>query len=311
MKINLLYQGAFAERAAQKQKNFDPLAMAGQKITGTLNGKAFELTISDELVYMQNELEQLLLKDIHVQNADPNDIFSYRPKDQWLIFSQYLFDAGFFDEMSNGEMNEIESLLQQITDGLDSLTELGIDFYSRVKKPLDSYEAQLELISSTKALKMFSETFLDGEVKAGFDALIEQYWNHNEKKVRNYRSVEERFYEARAKLNLSSVSLSAKQAQMVRITNQLGKTHVSEESLNQLWERYSTLFEQLATEKDRSFIFQLVKEELLGFGTQNVTAKDKDAAKQWISDRVSETFNRTQTYWDKLFEFQSHAVVEI
>lgn len=302
MNINLLYQGALAERATERMKNFNPLAMAGQKITGTLNGKAFELTISDELVHMQNEIDEFLAKDIHVQTADPNDIFSYRPKDQWLVFSQYLYDAGAFDGMSNEEMAEIESLFQQLTDGLDSLTELGINFFGGVKKQLDSHEAQLELVSSTKALQRFSETFLDGDTKAGFDALIEQYWIHNEKKVRGYRSIEERFYEARSKLHLATVSLSAQQAKRLNITNQLGKSYFSEESLIQLRERYSILFDRLASEEDHFAIFNLLKEQLLDFATQQVSDNNKDAAKRWISERAADTFARIQAYWDKLLQ---------
>ncbi len=300
MIINITYQGALATRAAQNKSDINPLALAGQKIKGTLHGKAYQLTISDELIQMQNQFEDFLAKDIHVQKADPNDIFSYRPSDQWLVFSQYLNDAGAFDELSSDEVKEMESMLQQMTDGLDSLTELGINFFAGVTKPLTSYEAQLEFVSSTKALQVFSEKYLVGETKVGFDTLIDQYWLHNEKKVSGYQSIEERFYEARSKLNLGHVSLSAKQAHILNITNQLGKFKASEESLKQLMEDYSNLFEKLQKEQVLSYTVNLLREKMLQFVTQGVSSKD--AVKQWVNERVENTFERIEGYWGMLLD---------
>jgi len=104
-------------------------------------------------------------KFFHVENADPSDIFSYRPRDQWLVFSQYLHESKYFDSLSNEELKKVESILQHITDGMDSLAKnAGINLFGIKKQQLNSYEAHLELASSTAALQHFSDTFLSGDL---------------------------------------------------------------------------------------------------------------------------------------------------
>jgi len=111
----------------------------------TRNGEAVKLTSSKEWVEFKTDVG--FAPDINVQQADPDDIFSYKPQDQWLVFSQYLSDSMQFDSLSMEQMNELESILQHITDGLDSLTQTGMNFFGGVKTQLSSYEARLELAS--------------------------------------------------------------------------------------------------------------------------------------------------------------------
>lgn len=170
-------------------------------------------------------VEEFFSKDINVQNADPSDIFSYRPQDQWLVFSQYLDESKYFDSLSDEELKKVESILQHITDGIDSLSEYtGINLFGMRKQQLNSYEAHLEFASSTAALQYFSDTFLSGDIKAGFDQLIQDYISHNTKKVMDYQSLEERFYAARAKINPLNVSLTYEQSRHLSMTNKLVKT---------------------------------------------------------------------------------------
>ncbi|REB06015.1 hypothetical protein DVB69_13845 [Sporosarcina sp. BI001-red] len=175
MDINLTYQGAMSAQNTNKNFNnptIDPLA--GNEVEVTRNGQAFKLSVSAYIIKLKDETADFFARDINVQNANPSDIFSYRPRDQWLVFSQYLNDTNFFDSLSKEEMVNIESTLQQITEGLDSLTQTGINLFGGVKTQLDSYEAQLELASSSVALNYFSDKFLTGDIKEGFDQLTKQ-----------------------------------------------------------------------------------------------------------------------------------------
>jgi hypothetical protein len=306
MKVNLGYYSAIAARNAINRTPLDlqnnPLS--GKEINGIRNGEAYKLTISDKLVEFQTEsMADFYAKDINVQKADPSDIFSYRPQDQWLVFSQYLHESDYFDSLSNEELTNIESTLQHITDGLDSLTQnIGIDFFGGVNSQLNSYEAHLELASSSSALQFFSNNFLSGDIKNGFDQLITKYVNHNMNKVSNYQSIEEKFYTARSKINPTDASLTFDQARHLSMTNKLGKTTYSDEEVGSIIHVYSEWFQGIKSKDDLSSILLKIQEQLVQFVTKGISSKDVDyqSAKDFISERSSDTFNRLADYWKML-----------
>lgn len=311
MKIDLGYIGAMAARNSAKkysESEFkDPIGC--KQIEVIKNGQAYKLTISDEVKQVQGliqmTIEEFFSKDINVQNADPTDIFSYRPHDQWLIFSQYLHESKYFDSLSNEELMKVESILQHITDGIDSLAKyLGINLFGINNKLLNSYEAQLELASSVAALQYFSDTFLSGDVKLGFDQLIQDYFHHNMKKVINYKSIEELFYSARAKIKPINVSLSPQQSQHLSMTNKLGKTTYSQEEIESVINNYHEMFKKVNNETDLSTVILKAKESLLEFATKGISPNDKDyqLAKNFIVQQSNETFKRIENYWQMLLQ---------
>ncbi|MBK3495100.1 hypothetical protein JFL43_09570 [Viridibacillus sp. YIM B01967] len=306
MKIDITYTGALNNRAKEMREAQEaPLnSFEGKTIEVMKDGKAAQLTFTNEFIQFKNDTEEFFSKDINVQNADPNDIFSYKPKDQWLVFSQYLNGQDYFDGLSSEEVNKMESILKQITDGLDSLTQTGIDFFGGVNTQLDSYEAQVELVSSTQALHYFSDKFLSGETKIGFDQLIEQYSSHNTNKIENYQSIEEKFYAARAKVQSTNATLTANQAQQLSITNKLGKTKYSSEDLEKLLKSYTELFQSLENAEEITTILDKVKSQLLQFVTIGISEKDADynRANQFVSDRVQDTIDRINGYWGMLLK---------
>ncbi|RCX18123.1 hypothetical protein DFP94_10777 [Fontibacillus phaseoli] len=122
MKIDLSYQGAYSARLKNSvdwQDNAD--SAAGKEIAVSKNGQSVKLTYSNELIRFKDYTGEIFLMDIHAQNGDPNDIFSYKPKEQWPVFSQYLSETKYFDSYDAKEITEIESALQKIMDGLDTL----------------------------------------------------------------------------------------------------------------------------------------------------------------------------------------------
>ncbi len=307
MKIDLTYQGAFAARSkgnyeAYLSDNKD--RMAGRELEVMREGEVVRLTFSDDLIDLKNEADKLFSNDENVRNADPNDIFSFRPRDQWMVFSQYLHDNEVFDSLSNDQMSEMESVLQRITDGLDSLTQSGVDYYGGTKTQLDSYEARLELASSTAALSYFSDKYLSGATKEGFERLTAQYVEHNTKKVDQYLSIEEKFYAARARLPLAHNGLNAESASHLAMTNKLGKTSFSEEELEKVSQAYSEAFEKLKSKNDIPDRLQTVRNQLLEFATKGIPQQDKDydKAKGFVNERVEDTFRRLAEYWGNLLE---------
>lgn len=306
MKIDITYIGAWNARN-NANKSPQPMndSLAGKEFEVTYNGEAVKLTFSNEMIEFQKEsAADFFASDINVQKADPSDIFSYRPGDQWLIFSQHLHETKFFDSLSKEDMHKVESILEHITDGLDSLAINGIRFSkNRVEKfELDSYEAQLELASSSAALQFFSDKYLSGDVKSGFDQLINQYVDHNTKKLSNYRSMEESLNAVRSKMNLSHISYTPERANHISMTNKLGQTKYTAEEYTDLQESYSEIFKSIKSEDDLAQALLKAQEQLLQFVLKDISPRNGDyqLAKDYISERSSGTFQRINDYWTLL-----------
>jgi len=256
MKIDLGYIGAMVARYHARKPPIHEIKnpLVGKQIGVIRIGEAYQITLSDEIKQVQGlmsmTVEEFFSKDINVQNADLTDIFSNRPQDQWLVFSQYLHESKYFDSLSDEELNKVETILQHITDGLDSLTTYsGINLFGIKKQQLNSYEAHLELASSTAALQHFSDTLLSDNVKAGFDQLIQDYVRHYTKIVMDYQSIEERFYTARAKIKSLNAPLTYQQTRQLSMTNKLGKTIYTHEEIESIINHYQEMFKALKVKK--------------------------------------------------------------
>ena len=210
MEVNLSFEGVALAYSKQQCLNADvhkAQPLGGKKEIDVMrDGKAVTLTLSDEMKELKAATDEEIAKMFAVQVEDPSDIFAHRPQDQWLIFSQYLHENGAFDGMNRDEIEKLENLLVDITDGLDQLNiavAQGRDIKSGSKpitQQLTAAEAQLELASSVSALQRFQEKFVTDDAKVGFSKLIDQYTARNEKRVSNYKSIDENFYAARAKI---------------------------------------------------------------------------------------------------------------
>ncbi|WP_339210359.1 hypothetical protein NSQ41_16240 [Aeribacillus sp. FSL K6-8210] len=307
MKIDLGYIGAIVARNRAKMPPVHEIKnpLAGQQVEVIRNGQAYKLTISDEIKQVQGLMAIPMEKFFHVENADPSDIFSYRPKDQWLVFSQYLYESKYFDSLSNEEVKKVESILQHITDGVDSLSPyLGISLFGISKEQQHSYEAHLELASSTAALQYFSDTFLSGDVKKGFDQLIQDYVRHNTKIAINHQSVEERFIAARAKIRSLNAPLTYQQSRELSMTNKLGKTVYTQAEIESVIKNYQEMFESIQNEEDLSGVLAKAKEQLLSFATKGISPRDIDyqLARDFVAQRADDTFNRIENYWRMLLQ---------
>ncbi|NSL51888.1 hypothetical protein [Calidifontibacillus erzurumensis] len=311
MKIDLGYIGATVARNSTKMTSIHEIKnpLAGKQIEVIRNGEAYKITFSDEIKQVQGlmemTVEEFFSKDINVQNADPSDIFSYRPQDQWLVFSQYLHESKYYDSLTDEELNKVESILQHITDGIDSLaTYAGINLFGIKKQQLNSYEAHLELASSTAALQHFSDMFLSGDVKNGFDQLIQEYVRHNSKKVMNYQSVEEIFYAARAKLNPLNATLTYQQTRHLSMSNKLGKTVYTHDEIKSVIKNYQEMFKEIKNEADLFAVLLNAKEQLLEFVTKGISPMDPDyqLTKDFVTERSNDTFKRIENYWHILLK---------
>lgn len=112
-KLIFLFDDAVKEQYKQ-QVSANADVAKGQKLGGKKeveverDGKVFTLTLSDEIKYLKAMTdEEIAQMDLRSVKPDESDIFSYRPQDQWLFFSQYLNDNGIFDGKNAKEIEEI------------------------------------------------------------------------------------------------------------------------------------------------------------------------------------------------------------
>lgn len=143
-----------------------------------------------------------------------SDSFRVNGNQQWIVFSKKLYDNGFFEGKSDEEIQEIDSLLQQLTNSLDSfnlrtyiedyaetavlsrpinemipghsIAHAGIDRETTYYMTKEDWETELE--SSTKALQFFCNTFVPEEYRKEFRGLIEQFYAFNSQSLENYQS---------------------------------------------------------------------------------------------------------------------------
>ncbi|MFD1387722.1 hypothetical protein ACFQ4Z_13025 [Oceanobacillus oncorhynchi subsp. oncorhynchi] len=269
------------------------------------------LLLSDEVKTLREQMKkghEIMVNSIVNPNADPSDLFSYRPYHQYLVFSQYLNDTGFYEDHDRDTIQNMENILMQVTEALDSLGHyhvngrMGSGSRGGGELMLSSAEAQLEFASSVSALHVFSDKFLtdNSKVKEGFDQLIDQYTTHNKDAVTNHRSVHEKFFEARAKMtNLPPVSLDAEQRKNLTITNKLGATEYTSEEIMDMVDKYTKQFNELKDASEVDLLMFQLQEQLVNYVTKGFSSKDSNlqTAKDSIKEQTNKTISHISDYW--------------
>lgn len=152
--------------------------------------------------------------DIVKQKFGESDPFRVNGYQQWHVFSKNLYDSGFFEGKSDEEIQEIDTLLRQLTSGLDSFNlrvhmkdyaisatlsqtinemipgyydaHFGIDAESAYYMTKEDWEIELE--SSSRALQYFCNKFVPEDHQNEFRGLIEQFYAFNAQSLENYQS---------------------------------------------------------------------------------------------------------------------------
>jgi hypothetical protein len=211
--------------------------------------------------------------------------------------------------MSDEALQDMESMLMRITDGLDSLTMAGPDWYSGVAEPLDSGEAALELASSTTALSYFNEHFVPDELKEGFNALIGDYYTHNKEVVSDYRSLDERFNDAVAKLSDETWNLienrqgyakrTAQDERSLTLRKYMGSISHTEEEASEQNALYTSIFSDIADSVGLESALSQAKAALIDYAGGGST---EHSVTDYLSQRSEDTLERIGSYWSVLLE---------
>lgn len=146
------------------------------------------------------------------------------------IFSSALEEKGFYDNMSDEEVLEVESVLGDITHSLNGLFGTVKIISDGDGEELSSHAARFEVESATAAMRKFSKKYVPEEMREFFNGLIDRYYEFNSRKLEGYRSSEEAFNELDAELydkTESSRVIPLNKAQ--RAAQLAGKVKISKE----------------------------------------------------------------------------------
>lgn len=122
-------------------------------------------------------------------------------KKQYLVFSEHLFDAGFYDNMTDAAVRKAEKLLRDITSSMDAISPQSL--LSSTEYAPSAAAAQVAYASSVEALNEFADQNLEGDLKESFKGLIGKYQKHNRPIVEAHKNVRDRMDRAMAKFSQS------------------------------------------------------------------------------------------------------------
>lgn len=267
---------------------------------------------------MKKDIEDLYIMNVNQQKeiaADKNkeDPFWENTGNQWMLISEYLYNNGFYSDMEENEVQQIENTLAKITAGMDHLSRIqyqtGIDFsdfYGQGSNYfMSSNEVVLELEASTSALKYFADKYVNSDSFEHFNQLIEQYHKHNSEVIEGYQNPHESFQKAVHDIHSRKHPDSFYESQLtVKPYNgfehsiYLGGIRRTTHDKNEFQLSVHNFFENIRndTNKCNSLWNQLVE----NYVNYTVNNADNDSLKAYVLDESKHTFKRINSYWSEL-----------
>lgn len=221
-------------------------------------------------------------------------------KQQYLIFSENLYNNGFYDNMSDDEVYRMESLLKDITSGMDSINSSGLN--RSFEMEMSHEAAKLALVSSVNALNYFTEKYVPEEIQDSFQNLIKQYESYNSAKTAVHKNIYDMRDESMSKISIPNavhVSEAVRKTQEdTKVSREIGKvTHTKEEE-EQNKADYQALFEQLMQrQKSTESIFENLQNKLVQFASGGSKNSNVLAV---LNTRNASAISDMAGYWSKL-----------
>lgn len=336
-----IFIGAYSQRKALSSVDFfkakgkneavisDKVAKAMQEIKRQ-NNKTATVSLSEESKNFlcsedgYNKMKQDI-ENLYTQNAlqqkelaknSPEDPFWSNTGNQWLVFSENLYKNGFYDNMTDDEVKEAETILARITAGMDHLSrtqyDTGIefsDFYGHgANYFMTSNEVIMELESATAALRYFSEKYVGEDQKEGFDDLVDKFYSHNTQVIEGYQSPIESFNKAINRIHTGKYNNSAvdnrysqgmrKESSNIGFSIYLGGIAHSEKEKEAYRKGIASLFEEMDSSNSDE-VWKNINEIFLNFSTEN---SDDKKIRDFITDQTKFTFARMKGYWSELLK---------
>ncbi len=241
---------------------------------------------------------------------EATDEFWENPTNQWLNFTKYLDQRGFYENMRDEDVKQFENLLSEITNGMDFFTGLQFNtgfmdvrgsFHSGPRPYMSKAEAIASLESSTNALSYLAGKLLPNEQKEGFSKLIDLYKSHNEKIIEDYKNPFEGMERA---IGLSIekrkdyFASSLKPVEEAKYQSIKAKTTKTDKAYKDYWKAISEEFRRYNESQDDA-ILKSVKEIYLNFVTDNT--KDVNF-RNYMMKKAESTFSHIEHCWKRILE---------
>lgn len=256
------------------------------------------------------DLYEANLKQQHeiAQGRDSEDVFWAQTGNQWLIFSELLYNEGCYENLSDEDVKSIEEMLDQLTSGMSNLSRsqylTGMDF-SVIKEEYKVFPSEseilLELESSVAALTQFSQTKLSGKTKEKFCELIELYRVHNEEILKEYENPVEGISRAIARSYTNSCNnetalqkLAESKDGKCNYNLMMNLVENSEDERSQYRKTLQMLFEKMMQKPEES----LLQNEISGVFATYATGQIADGAfRAYVLESARYLFQHMSRSW--------------
>lgn len=159
---------AAAEQNRQEKKTFQDWKGEGASVTISKESQDFLAGVDERKAAQRAEKERLMAENPISPFARNGNIFTLtnmetgervqKEPTQWLTFSQNLYQNGFYDDMSDEEVQKMEDMLKKMTSGVESIYNLTDS--ERQISGMSHEAAKLAMLSSINALHYFADSFV-------------------------------------------------------------------------------------------------------------------------------------------------------
>ncbi len=323
------YEQATTLSNVKKEDRSTDEEQAKAAVKELFGSEAAEVTLSEEGKRRYEALQQSVLYDIPVVlgkrgyyapncSCIPTEqvkdcAFTLEGMQRWNVFDEYLSYCGFYDNMEEDDIEKLRDTMSDILVRTSTWIDVKTKKYAETSsfssgaggRELYSYEAALEVESSTAALRLFSDQYLQEEQKSGFDFLIDKYYEDLSKHLQGYKSAEEALYESIndqgfsvSDETLRQYGLSEEQIKTHRISVKLGGVKHTKEEEGAYRNALRQLFSSINRENQAS-VFKRLEELVINYASGNSSDQD---VRNVVRMRTQGVRDNVQNYWGKLFE---------
>ena len=212
---------------------------------------------------------------------------------QYEVFSSYLQNAG----LEAAEIGSLQTVLQDITGAMDAIAPSGNPVLS--ESAPSQAAAQLALASSTAALEQIGSR-LPVEIQGGFQELIGQYKEHNERVVANYQSIQDIRDTSIASAGppLPAYTEGKRRSESSEIMRKLGSIAHSEMDRQEVTQAYAAIFD--AARKNGTDVATMFRKVQTAFMSYASGGSVDAAVREALSARNAPVMEKMESYWTRI-----------
>ena len=274
------------EATAYVEKALKSSVFQNQGVNVSISKEGMDLLCSEEGfqkmkqdgadLFIKNEIQ----KKENAKDKNPDDPFWENTVNQWLVFSEMLYNNGFYSGMTDEEVDQFEDTLAHITYGMDCLSRsqpqyiMGVEVRP-VREKYKFFQSESEAItgleSSVAALRYLSDKLLPEEHREGFNQLIDKYYQHNNEVLSEYDNPMETFRRVVAGMGMHSDRsfYSNNPVGEFKYTVRLGMINKTEQEKKAYRQGLQILFENMKNNGNDPSIWEQIKEYFQSYSTDN------------------------------------------